>query len=63
MKSTLRPYAAEPIRLATVELSPGAVWVGALDYADLRFAVPRPTDGLVPDGLLRGEVRGHGFTC
>ena len=59
----LRPYAAEPIRLATVELPPGAVWVGALDYADLRFAVPRPTDGLAPDGLLRGEVRGHDFTC
>jgi hypothetical protein len=45
-----------------VDLPPGALWVDALDYDDLRFAVPRPTDTLVPDGLLRAEVRGANFT-
>jgi hypothetical protein len=32
-----------------------------LDYDDLDFAVAAPADKLVPDGLLRGEVRGHDF--
>lgn len=39
----------------------GAVWVDALDYSNLRFAVPRHDDGLVYDALLRGETRGQGF--
>jgi len=53
----LRELTAEPIRLCGVELPPGAVWVHALDYADLTFAKARPTDNLVPDGKLRGEAR------
>ncbi len=44
-----------------VELPEGALWVDALDYADLRFASARPTDTLVADGLLRGEVSNPGF--
>ncbi len=50
---------AEPIRLCTTELPPGALWISALDYIDLRYATPRPTDDLVPDGKWRGEERRH----
>lgn len=55
----LRENTAEPIRMCDVELPSGAVWVHALDYADLTFATPRPTDNLVPDGKFRGEARQH----
>lgn len=55
----LREITAEPIRLCTVELPKGARWVHALDYVDLTFAKPRPTDTLVPDGKFRGEARHH----
>ncbi|MGH7940429.1 MAG: twin-arginine translocation signal domain-containing protein, partial [Limisphaerales bacterium] len=55
----LRESSAEPIRLSDLELPDGALWIHALDYADLRFARPRPTDNLVPDGLWRGEQRRH----
>ena len=55
----VRELTAEPIRLCEVQLPPGAVWVHALDYEDLRFARPRPTDNLVPDGKWRGEERRH----
>ncbi|MDR6881275.1 MGH1-like glycoside hydrolase domain-containing protein [Bacillus sp. 3255] len=39
----------------------GSRWVDALDYSELRFALPRHDDGLVYDALLRGEIRGQGF--
>ncbi len=55
----LRELTAEPIRLCAADLPPGALWVNALDYIDLRYAVPRPTDNLVPDGKWRGEERHH----
>jgi Mannosylglycerate hydrolase MGH1-like glycoside hydrolase domain len=55
----LKELTAEPIRLCSVELPPGGVWVHALDYVDLQFATPRPTDNLVPDGKYRGEERCH----
>jgi len=58
---SLRPNSPEAIRPCRVELPAGAVWIDALDYADLRYAHPRPTDNLMPDGLYRGEVRDHGF--
>lgn len=58
---SLRPHSPEPIRPDRVELPEGAVWVDALDYDRLDLAATYPTDNLVPDGLLRGEVRGHGF--
>jgi len=55
----LKELTAEPIRLCTVGLPPSGIWVHALDYRDLRFAKPRPTDNLVPDGKYRGEERCH----
>ncbi|HXC35167.1 MAG TPA: twin-arginine translocation signal domain-containing protein [Candidatus Acidoferrales bacterium] len=55
----LHESSAEPIRLCDVQLPTGAVWVHALDYFDLRYALSRPTDNLVPDGQLRGEERRH----
>ncbi|HML48220.1 MAG TPA: hypothetical protein PKE04_15870, partial [Clostridia bacterium] len=33
----------------------------ALDYQDMGYATPRPTDTLVPDGLKRGELRYTGL--
>ncbi|HEY1789375.1 MAG TPA: twin-arginine translocation signal domain-containing protein [Verrucomicrobiae bacterium] len=55
----LHDSSAEPIRLCDVELPTGAIWVHALDYTDLRYAISRPTDNLVADGQLRGEERRH----
>ncbi len=51
-----------PIRPAVADLPAGAVWLGALDYKDLRFARPRPQDDLVYDGKRRGELRANDFT-
>lgn len=42
---------------AVVRLPAGAVWVDGLEYARLDYAVPHHTDGLVYDGLKRGERR------
>lgn len=55
----LKELTAEPIRLCEVRLPEGGMWVHALDYEDLQFAKPRPTDNLVPDGKWRGEERRH----
>ncbi len=55
----LKESSVEPVRLCDAQLPPGAVWVHALDYADLQFAKPRPTDNLVTDGKYRGEERRH----
>jgi hypothetical protein len=55
----VKELTAEPIRLCTVELPQGAVWVHALDYVALQFAKPRPTDNLVTDGKWRAEERAH----
>lgn len=53
----LKELSPEPVRLYDVQLPPDAVWVHALDYVDLQFAKPRPTDNLVTDGKWRGEER------
>lgn len=37
------------------------LWINAVDYASLGFAKPRPSDNLVYDGLLRGEVRHNDY--
>jgi len=50
-------YADEGYYYFNVEYPEDAVWIDGVDYTDLTFAVPRPTDFLVPDGLYRGEVR------
>lgn len=57
----VRPYTDEALRPLRVMLPKDSAWVGALDYDDLRFSTPRPTDRLTPDGLLRGEIRDHGL--
>lgn len=49
------------LRPGVVHLPPGAQWMDALDYRTLDFAKFRPQDHLVPDLLLRGEIRGSGF--
>lgn len=46
---------------ARVSLPEGAAFVLARDYDDLRFAVPRPTDGLGMDGMRRAEEAVAGF--
>ena len=51
-----------PARGYDVELLPGAKWIPALDYKDLTYATPRPTDSLVYDGLQRGEASDPQFT-
>ncbi len=56
------PYSAEVLRPMHVSLPKGAQWVSAMSYEQLSFARPRPTDNLMPDGLMRGECCGHGFT-
>lgn len=56
------PYSAETLRPMRVLLPADAQWVPALSYHELTYAKPRPTDHLMPDGLMRGEACGHGFT-
>jgi hypothetical protein len=48
--------------IADAQLPNDAQWVDALDYSELTFAQPRPSDGLVYDGFIRGEIRGQHFT-
>jgi hypothetical protein len=55
-------YLSYPAPAHEAKLPECAVWVHALDYTDLRYARPRPTDTQVYDGLLRAEARDAGFT-
>ncbi|MCM3628708.1 hypothetical protein M3194_15290 [Paenibacillus glycanilyticus] len=48
--------------ITEARLPDGANWIDALDYKELTFAKPRPSDGLVYDGFKKGEVRGQHFT-
>ncbi|CAM3325571.1 trehalase family glycosidase [Paenibacillus lupini] len=48
--------------ITEVQLPDDAKWIDALDYKELIFDKPRPSDGLVYDGFIRGEVRGQYFT-
>ena len=57
----LKAYSEEALIPADMHLPPGAHWIDALDYNDLKYATPRPSDTLVYDGWRRGEVRDHGF--
>ena len=57
----VRSYSDEALQPMRVNLPAGAAWIDALDYSDLQFATPRPSDSLVYDGHLRGEVRKHGL--
>jgi len=44
-----------------IQVGQDTIWIDALDYTDLSYNTPRPTDNLVSDGLYRGEVRDAGF--
>jgi hypothetical protein len=57
----VRPDSDEPVRPAKVSLPTGGIWIDAIDYEDLQFGVVRPTDNLVPDGMMRAEIRDHGL--
>lgn len=57
----VQAYSTDAIELCEAGLPAGAIWLDALDYRDLAFANPRPTDNLGYDGLYRAEQRGHGF--
>jgi len=58
---TLRSNSSDKIYPGTVELPANTIWIDGLDYEDMSYAVPRPTDNLVPDGFFRGEIRDNGF--
>ncbi len=51
-----------PVHPVLPQIPEDGLWIAALDYEDLRYATPRPQDHLGYDGLLRGEVRGSGFS-
>lgn len=57
----VRTYSDEDIQPSQVTLPEGALWVDALDYQDLCFATPRPTDNLGYDGWWRAEIHAHGL--
>ena len=44
-----------------VQAPPGVIKLHALDYTQMAYAKSRPTDNLMPDGLFRGEIRGHDY--
>lgn len=56
-----RPYGTEPLRVVIPRLPSGATLKHPLDYETLDYANASGPDGLVADGLLRGEIRGHDF--
>lgn len=66
MASAWDPQPSRPrfdIPGADIHLPQGAVCLAANDYDNLQFAIPRPLDHLVFDGLRRAEETVEGFTC
>ncbi|WP_310993444.1 MGH1-like glycoside hydrolase domain-containing protein [Aequorivita marina] len=58
----LAPHKPEvPLNYAKVNLPENGIWVDALDYETFTFKHPWVKDQLVPDGMLRGEVRENGL--
>ncbi len=57
----LRPNSQESLDMACVALPAGALWIEALDYADLALGHEAHRATLSYDGLTRGEIRAHGF--
>lgn len=55
------PSAGSSIQTSEIKLPDNAIYIDALDYKDIEFAVKQPQDNLVFDATLRGEVRDHGF--
>lgn len=65
MASAWDPQPCRPrfdIRGADIHLPEGAAFAAANDYDDLHFAIPRPLDHLVFDGLRRAEEAVEGFS-
>ncbi|MBR9856060.1 MAG: hypothetical protein GYB37_16075, partial [Algicola sp.] len=59
---SIGPYKSDsPIEITEVVTPKNTSWVDALDYIDLKFSKPKPTDNLLVDGQFRGEIRDHGF--
>ncbi len=56
-----RTYLNVLFKPAVISIPMGAVWVDAVDYKSLYFAEPSPTNNLMPDGFLRGEIRANGY--
>lgn len=56
-----RPYGTEPLQVVSPRVPEGGLLRHSLDYETLDFADASGADGLIADGLLRGEIRGHGF--
>ncbi|MFH4963365.1 hypothetical protein V8G69_00040 [Gaetbulibacter sp. M235] len=50
-----------PLEYSTIQLPENTHWIDALNYTKIKFAKPAPTDHLVYDGKLRGEIRDHGL--
>ncbi len=57
----IRPNKSNILEPVEIELPENALWIDGLDYDVISYFKKRPTDNLVPDGLLRGEVRDSGF--
>lgn len=55
------PYGTEPLGVVSPRLPEGSILKHPLDYETLAFAGASGPDGLVADGLLRGEIRGQRF--
>lgn len=54
----LKPHNPETrLQYATISLTDNALWVDAIDYAKLQYAIPGHRDELVYDGMLKGEIR------
>ncbi|HNT75106.1 MAG TPA: trehalase family glycosidase [Anaerolineae bacterium] len=58
----LRTYSSVPLQMSRASVPEGGVWVEALDYADVTLGFEPHRATLSYDGLLRGEIRAHGFT-
>jgi hypothetical protein len=58
----LAPHKPEiPLIYGIVNLPKNGVWIDALNYETFTFKNPWIKDQLVPDGMLRGEVRENGL--
>lgn len=47
--------------MSRVDLPPGGVWIGTLNYHTLDTVRIEPQANLTYDGRIRGEIREHGF--
>lgn len=57
----VRTYSDEILRMAQVDLPPGAIWVDATQYTHNDYGHDDPKVNLTEDGHRRGEIIDHGF--